>query len=69
MLLQGAAVVRFANTFLNAFKTKHFVLVAIYVRENGRATRYCLFQRQNGRAVPVCHGGCALFISELALAG
>ncbi|KAI0245824.1 hypothetical protein BJV78DRAFT_1259964 [Lactifluus subvellereus] len=52
MLLQGAAVVRFANTFLDAFKEKKdFVLIAIFIRDDGKAIRYTLFQRQNARAV------------------
>jgi len=51
MLLQGAAIVRFANTFLNTFKAKNFVLVAIFVHDDGKATRYFLFQRQNDRTV------------------
>ncbi|KAI0245963.1 kinase-like domain-containing protein [Lactifluus subvellereus] len=38
MLLKGAAIVRFANTFLDAFKEKDFVLVAIFIRDDGKAT-------------------------------
>ena len=45
MLLQGAALVRFANEFLGDFKEKRdFVLIAIFVRDAGTATRYALFQ-------------------------
>jgi hypothetical protein len=52
MLLTGAAIVRFANGFLDRFKaTKNFVLCAIYVWENGRVTRYSLFQELNNPAV------------------
>ena len=52
MLVQGAAIVRFANIFLNTFKAKKsFVLVAIYVYDDGRATRNSLFQQQNDRTV------------------
>jgi len=52
MLVQGAAIVHFANIFLNTFKAKKsFVLVAIYVHDDGRATRYSLFQQQNDRTV------------------
>ena len=62
MLLEGAAIVRFANTFLNAFRqAKNFVLCAIFIWNNGAATRYTLFQRQNGHEV--C---CVLYISKLA---
>ena len=50
MLLQGAATVRFADTFLDTFKgRKDFVLVAIYIWDNGKTTRHILFQRQNER--------------------
>ncbi|KAI0245957.1 hypothetical protein BJV78DRAFT_1381972, partial [Lactifluus subvellereus] len=51
VLLKGAAIVRFANTFLDAFKKKDFVFVAIFMRDSVRATRYTLFQKQNGQAV------------------
>jgi len=51
MLLQGAAVVRFANTFLNTFNAKNFVLFAIFVYDDGNATRYTLFQQRNHRTV------------------
>ncbi|KAH9957932.1 hypothetical protein BC827DRAFT_629998 [Russula dissimulans] len=50
MFLTGAAVVRFANTFLDAFK-KNFVLFAIYVWEKGKVTRYTLFQGPKKPAV------------------
>jgi len=50
MLFQGAARVRFANTFLTAFQ-KDFALAAIFVWEDGRASRYALFQEQNYRVV------------------
>ena len=62
MLLEGAAVVRFANTFLNAFcQAKNVVLCAIFIWDNGTATRYTLFQEENEHAV--C---CSLYISKLA---
>jgi hypothetical protein len=52
MLLSGAAVVRFANKFLNRFmKAKNFVLFAIYIWDNGRVTRYSLFQEPNDSQV------------------
>ncbi|KAH9980691.1 hypothetical protein BJV74DRAFT_797980 [Russula compacta] len=52
MLLMGAAIVRFANTFLDAFKVaKDFVFFAIYVRDDGKVTRCALFQEPNGPEV------------------
>jgi hypothetical protein len=51
MLLTGAAIVRFANTFLKSFKTKKFMLVTMYIHEDGNVTRYTLFQKQTGREV------------------
>ena len=55
MLLQGAFIVRLANT-LRAYKDKrNFVLVAVYMYGNGRTTRYLLFQqREEGRKVLHC---------------
>jgi hypothetical protein len=45
MLLQGAAIVRFANAFLDEFKEKKdFVLIAIFIKDNGMAIRHTLFQ-------------------------
>jgi len=49
--LTGAAIVRFANTFLDAFKTKDFVLIAIFIWDDSKATRYALFQQQNDQTV------------------
>jgi hypothetical protein len=51
MLLAGAAVVRFANGFLESFQAKDFVLVAIMFWDYDRATRYTLFQQENHKAV------------------
>ncbi len=52
MLLEGAAIVRFANRFLNTFIANgDFVLFAIYVWDNGKATRYSLFQEPNSSVV------------------
>ena len=51
MLTTGAFIVRFANRFLKAFEMKNFVLCAIFVWDNGNATRYSLFQQQNDDAV------------------
>ncbi|KAL0945080.1 hypothetical protein HGRIS_001024 [Hohenbuehelia grisea] len=48
MLLSGAAIVRFANGFLDAFKQERdFVLITIYIRENGAVDWYTLFQIRN----------------------
>jgi len=45
MLLQGAAVVRLANTFMGAFKRKrNFVLVSVYIHADGTATRFTQYQ-------------------------
>ena len=44
MLLRGAPIVHFANTFLDAFK-EDLVLVAIFIWNNGKATRYTMFQK------------------------
>ncbi|KAI0252351.1 hypothetical protein BJV78DRAFT_1281706 [Lactifluus subvellereus] len=53
--LQEAAIVRFANTFLDAFKEKDFVLVAICIWDNGKAARYTPFQKQMGnRYIVLC---------------
>jgi hypothetical protein len=55
MLLQGAALVRFANSFLDEFKAKKdFVIIAIFIRDFGTATRYTLCQR-NDTQDPVCY--------------
>jgi len=52
MLTTGAFIVRFANRFLKAFcGMKNFVLCAIFIWDNGYATRYSLFQQQNDDAV------------------
>jgi hypothetical protein len=52
MLLMGAAVVRFANKFLNAFQNEqNFVLCALFIHEDGEVIRYTLFQEQNNPAV------------------
>ena len=60
MLLEGAAIVRFANTFLDAFKgKKDFILVVIFVWDDGQVSRCSLFQQQHDNAV--C---CASYISE-----
>jgi len=60
MLVEGAAIVRFANTFLDAFKAKKdFILVAVFVWDNGTVFQCSLFQRQHDDAVR-----CVLYISD-----
>jgi hypothetical protein len=52
MLLLGGAIVRFANKFVDRFMEKeNFVLLAIYIWENGEVSRYSLFQEQDGAGV------------------
>ena len=46
MLIQGACIVRFANSFIDAYSGDKFILVAVFIRDNGRADRYLLFQSQ-----------------------
>ncbi|KAH9960197.1 kinase-like domain-containing protein [Russula dissimulans] len=48
LLLEGAAIVRFANTFLEAFRrAKNFVLCAVIILSNGEVIRYTLYQEQD----------------------
>ncbi|KAH9168843.1 kinase-like domain-containing protein [Lactarius sanguifluus] len=48
MMIQGASVVRFANTTLDTYKNeKNFVFVAIYISGSGQADRYLLYQRKD----------------------
>ncbi|KAI0291834.1 hypothetical protein BC826DRAFT_464934 [Russula brevipes] len=52
MLITGAFIVRFANKFLGAFKeAKDFVLCAIFVWDDGDASRYTLFQHSQHNQV------------------
>jgi hypothetical protein len=62
MLLTGAAIVRFANRFLDAFMVdKNFVLFAIYIWNSGRVSHYSLFQE------PINSKVCwALYITKFA---
>ncbi|KAH9047384.1 hypothetical protein EDB84DRAFT_483455 [Lactarius hengduanensis] len=51
-MLQGASVVRFANTTLDTYKiAKNFVFVAIYINGDGHADRYVLYQRKGSDKV------------------
>ena len=48
MLIQGACIVRFANLFVDAYsEEKKFTLVAVFIRDDGQADRYLLFQSQS----------------------
>jgi len=61
MLLSGASIVRFTNKFLRTFQEdKKFVLVAIYIRQNGEAIWHTLFQLANDPSV--C---CTFYTSKL----
>jgi hypothetical protein len=63
MLLSGVFIVRFSNQFLDEFRTnKQFVLVAIFVQQTGRATRYLLYQLENNPDQAVC---CAFNTTKL----
>jgi hypothetical protein len=59
--LTRAIIVRFANAFLDKFKAKDFVLVAMFIWQDGNATRYTMLQ-QNERAV------CCGFVLYIKLA-
>ncbi|KAN0138744.1 Protein kinase-like domain containing protein [Lactarius tabidus] len=53
MMLQGASVVRFANSKLDAYKErKNFVFVAIYIDSSRKADRYLLYQDENAKILP-----------------
>jgi hypothetical protein len=53
MMLQGASVVRFANSKLDAYKEKkNFVFVAIYIDSSRKADRYLLYQDENAKIHP-----------------
>ena len=61
MLLSGASIVRFTNKFLKPFQEdKKFVLVAIFIRQNGEAIRHTLFQCANVPSV-----SCTFYTSKL----
>ncbi|KAH9168836.1 hypothetical protein EDB89DRAFT_1559152 [Lactarius sanguifluus] len=52
LMLQGASVVRFANTTLDTYKIdKNFVFVAIYISGDGQAHRYVLYQKKGSDEV------------------
>ena len=48
VVLQGACIVRFANTFLDAYKKKKkFIFVAIFINDTGEVMRYLLYQKKS----------------------
>jgi hypothetical protein len=47
MLLQGAYVVRMANTLAEFKEKKDFALVALYFSANGHVKRYLLYQKDD----------------------
>ncbi|KAH9033326.1 hypothetical protein EDB84DRAFT_1399034, partial [Lactarius hengduanensis] len=52
MIIQGASVVRFANTTLDTYNTeKNFVFVVIYISGDGQADRYVLYQKKGSNEV------------------
>jgi hypothetical protein len=52
MLLCSAAVVRFANKFLDKYTAnRDFVLLAMYIWDNGTTSRYSVYQKPNDRTV------------------
>ena len=60
ILLEGAAIVRFANISLDTFNAKKdFILVAVFIWQDGRVFQYSLFQRQHDNSVR-----CSLYTSE-----
>ena len=45
MLLQATSIIKFANTFLDKYKSnKNFILIAIYISNDGKAERYIMYQ-------------------------
>jgi hypothetical protein len=52
LMLQGASVVRFANTYVEAYKSKrNFVYTAIFIDDLGYAGRYLLYQTKDSDVV------------------
>jgi hypothetical protein len=53
MFAQGASIVRYANSFISDYSGhKIFTLVAIFIRRDGVAERYILFQSPSQSAPP-----------------
>ncbi|KAH9017855.1 hypothetical protein EDB84DRAFT_1566678 [Lactarius hengduanensis] len=52
LVLQGASVVRFANTYLDAYRAERdFIFVAIFVGDIGVADRYLMYQTEGSQEV------------------
>lgn len=52
LILQGASIVRFANSSLKAYKEeKNFIFMAVFVCDAGQADRYLLYQSKGSDAV------------------
>jgi hypothetical protein len=52
LMLQGASIVRFANTYLEAYKEeKDFIFVAIFISDVGQADRYLIYQTKSSDTV------------------
>ena len=52
VILLGASIVRFANTFLDAYKKeRNFVFVAIFIGDTGLVDRYVLYQKEGSQEV------------------
>ena len=52
LMLQGASIVRFANSFLDAYREKkNFIFVAIFISDIGVADRYFMFQKGSSEKV------------------
>jgi hypothetical protein len=57
LMLQGACVVRFANTYLEAYKDeRNFVFMAIFIDDFGYADRYLLYQTKGSDIVRMHNG-------------
>jgi hypothetical protein len=52
VILLGASIVRFANTFLDAYKKeRNFVFLAIFIGDTGLVDRYVLYQKEGSQEV------------------
>ena len=52
LILQGASIVRFANSSLEAYKEdKNFIFMAVFVCDDGQADRYLIYQIKGSDAV------------------
>jgi hypothetical protein len=52
LMIQGASIVKLANTSLGAYKEKKsFIFVAIYIHNTGLTDRYLLYQKRESDTV------------------